>query len=154
VDGEKETIIKGIAHGACDYMVKPVSLKKLKNIWQHVVRKNLRAMNHDSSSDSDDADQMEVKPVIVEGERGYAKCKSCSKKMKNDADSSDENKECMGVPTTQKKPRVSWTGELHRRFLEVVDQLGESKGSQLFFISYSPNQILCFLDLFSVTKKF
>ncbi|KAK1612930.1 hypothetical protein QYE76_036603 [Lolium multiflorum] len=125
VDGEKETIIKGIAHGACDYMVKPVNVKKLKNIWQHVVRKNLRVMNHDSSSDSDDADQMEVKPVIVEGERGYAKCKRCSKKMKNDADSSDENKECMGVPTTQKKPRVSWTGELHRRFLEVVDQLGE-----------------------------
>ncbi|KAF6154405.1 hypothetical protein GIB67_028297 [Kingdonia uniflora] len=37
---DKNIIMKGVKHGACDYLVKPVMLKDLKNIWQHVIRKN------------------------------------------------------------------------------------------------------------------
>ncbi|KAF6135425.1 hypothetical protein GIB67_027299 [Kingdonia uniflora] len=36
----KNTIMKGVKHRTCDYLVKPVMLKELKNIWQHVIRKN------------------------------------------------------------------------------------------------------------------
>ena len=32
-------VMKGIELGAVDYLEKPVSLDKLRNIWQHVVRK-------------------------------------------------------------------------------------------------------------------
>jgi DNA-binding response OmpR family regulator len=32
-------VMKGIELGAVDYLEKPVSLPKLRNIWQHVVRK-------------------------------------------------------------------------------------------------------------------
>ncbi|KFK34762.1 hypothetical protein AALP_AA5G190300 [Arabis alpina] len=32
-------VMKGVTHGACDYLLKPVRLEELKNIWQHVVRK-------------------------------------------------------------------------------------------------------------------
>ena len=31
--------MKGITHGACDYLLKPVRLEELRNIWQHVVRR-------------------------------------------------------------------------------------------------------------------
>ena len=31
--------MKGIQHGACDYLLKPVRMKELRNIWQHVCRK-------------------------------------------------------------------------------------------------------------------
>ncbi len=31
--------MKGITHGACDYLLKPVRLEELQNIWQHVLRK-------------------------------------------------------------------------------------------------------------------
>ncbi|CAK8566481.1 unnamed protein product [Lathyrus sativus] len=31
-------VMKGISHGACDYLLKPVRLEELNNIWQHVVR--------------------------------------------------------------------------------------------------------------------
>jgi len=31
--------MKGITHGACDYLLKHVRIEELKNIWQHVVRK-------------------------------------------------------------------------------------------------------------------
>ncbi|CAM0870078.1 unnamed protein product [Alopecurus aequalis] len=125
-NGEKESVLKGITHGACDYLVKPVHIKELKNIWQHVIRKNPGVLNH-FSSDSDD-DKRVVQPVIVEDEEDDAKSKKCSKnKKKYDGDHSDENKESMSVPTTRKKPRVSWTGPLHRRFLQVVNHLGVDK---------------------------
>ncbi|KAM0930442.1 hypothetical protein ACQ4PT_001121 [Festuca glaucescens] len=118
VNGEKATVYRGIRHGACDYIVKPANIKEIRNIWQHVVRKNHVAMIH-NSSDSDDADQRVAQPVIA---KGGAKSKKCSKKKRNDGEGSDDNRESRR--TTRKKPRVSWTGELHNRFLEVVNRLG------------------------------
>jgi two-component response regulator ARR-B family len=38
-DDSKNVVMKGVTHGACDYLIKPVRIKALKNIWQHVVRK-------------------------------------------------------------------------------------------------------------------
>ena len=32
-------MMKGVMHGACDYLIKPVRIEALKNIWQHVVQK-------------------------------------------------------------------------------------------------------------------
>uniref|UniRef100_A0ACD5Z8D1 Uncharacterized protein n=1 Tax=Avena sativa TaxID=4498 RepID=A0ACD5Z8D1_AVESA len=122
-DGDNTTVNKGITHGACGYLVKPVRITELRNIWQHVIRKNLGAMSN-NNRDNDDPDQRVVPPVIVLGERGGAKGKKCSKKNKNDGHGSDENKETMHVHTTQRKPRVSWTGELQRRFMKVVNRLG------------------------------
>src|SRR4051812_16663342 len=85
VDGEKDTVYKGIAHGACDYLLKPINMKDLMNIWQHVVRKNLGAMNH-NTSESDDDDQRVVQQMIVDGERSASMGKKCVKKMENYGD--------------------------------------------------------------------
>ncbi|XP_058781876.1 two-component response regulator ORR24-like [Vicia villosa] len=38
--GDTNLLMKGISHGACDYLLKPVRLEELRNIWQHVVRRN------------------------------------------------------------------------------------------------------------------
>lgn len=38
-DDRKQVVMKGVTHGACDYLIKPVRIEALKNIWQHVVRK-------------------------------------------------------------------------------------------------------------------
>lgn len=38
-DGRTSAVMKGIRHGACDYLIKPIREEELKNIWQHVVRK-------------------------------------------------------------------------------------------------------------------
>ncbi|MBA0770430.1 hypothetical protein Gotri_019067 [Gossypium trilobum] len=37
-----KVVMKGVTHGAYDYLIKPVRIEALKNIWQHVVwkRKN------------------------------------------------------------------------------------------------------------------
>jgi hypothetical protein len=144
VNGEKATMYRGIRHGACDYIVKPADIKETRNIWQHVVRKNHVAVIH-NSSDSDDADQRVARPVIA---KGGAKSKKCSKKKRNDGEGSDDNRGRRR--NTWKKPRVSWTGELHNRFLEVVNRLGiDSKISQFFSLLISPQKnCLRFLDLF------
>lgn len=38
-NGETSTVMKGVNHGAVDYLLKPVRIEELKNIWQHVIRK-------------------------------------------------------------------------------------------------------------------
>ncbi|BFG17919.1 hypothetical protein CerSpe_041930 [Prunus speciosa] len=37
-----EDVMKATTHGACDYLVKPVHIKELKNIWQHVIRRKMK----------------------------------------------------------------------------------------------------------------
>ncbi|MBA0705274.1 hypothetical protein Golax_017478 [Gossypium laxum] len=41
-DARKQVVMKGVTYGACDYLIKPVRIETLKNIWQHVVRKKAR----------------------------------------------------------------------------------------------------------------
>ncbi|CAL5435846.1 unnamed protein product [Camellia sinensis] len=38
---DKESVMKGVSYGARDYLIEPVRLEEVKNIWQHVVWKNL-----------------------------------------------------------------------------------------------------------------
>ncbi|XP_047945049.1 two-component response regulator ORR21-like [Salvia hispanica] len=38
-DVSKSVVMRSVTHGACDYLIKPVQMKELKNIWQHVIRK-------------------------------------------------------------------------------------------------------------------
>jgi len=39
VDGDDTNVLKGVTHGAVDFLIKPVRHEELKNIWQHVYRK-------------------------------------------------------------------------------------------------------------------
>ena len=41
VDGETNNVMKGVQHGACHYLLKPIRMKELKNIWQHVFQKKM-----------------------------------------------------------------------------------------------------------------
>jgi two-component response regulator ARR-B family len=36
-DSSRETVLKGINHGACDYLIKPVQMDELKKIGEHVL---------------------------------------------------------------------------------------------------------------------
>lgn len=39
-NGEHTTVMRGVTHGACDFLIKPVRIEELRNIWQHVVRRS------------------------------------------------------------------------------------------------------------------
>ena len=32
-------VLQGVTHGAVDFLIKPVRVEELRNVWQHVVRR-------------------------------------------------------------------------------------------------------------------
>jgi DNA-binding response OmpR family regulator len=38
-NGETNTVLRGVTHGAVDFLIKPVRLEELRNLWQHVIRR-------------------------------------------------------------------------------------------------------------------
>ena len=133
VNGETKTVMKGITHGACDYLLKPVRIEELKNIWQHVVRRKF------SSRDCVNLDTYEEcnKPPSVDSDYMYGQvtCGSPdqsgrpSKKRKEyHSEEEDEDEDSNGQdnddPSAPKRPRVVWSVELHRKFVAAVNHLG------------------------------
>ncbi|KAH1056089.1 hypothetical protein J1N35_034154 [Gossypium stocksii] len=50
----KLLVIKGITHGACDYLLKPARIEELQNIWQHVIRRKKFDRKDQNGSGSQD----------------------------------------------------------------------------------------------------
>lgn len=38
-NGNTDVVLRGVTHGAVDFLIKPVRLEELRNAWQHVVRR-------------------------------------------------------------------------------------------------------------------
>lgn len=38
-NGETNVVLRGVTHGAVDFLIKPVRIEELRNVWQHVVRR-------------------------------------------------------------------------------------------------------------------
>lgn len=38
-NGETSVVLRGVTHGAVDFLIKPVRIRELRNVWQHVVRR-------------------------------------------------------------------------------------------------------------------
>lgn len=38
-NGETNVVLRGVTHGAVDFLIKPVRIEELRNAWQHVVRR-------------------------------------------------------------------------------------------------------------------
>lgn len=129
VNGDPKLVMKGVTHGACDYLVKPVRLEELRNIWQHVIRRKKsdpkkQSKSHDqvqAHQGSGDVQGSSMKGNIDQNGR-------VSRKRKDEDDDSEDDGNDSEDPGTQKKPRVVWSIELHRKFVAAVNQLGiESK---------------------------
>lgn len=50
VDCDVKSVMKGIMHGAVDYLAKPVRLEELKLIWKHVARRSLNEKKDQNDS--------------------------------------------------------------------------------------------------------
>lgn len=104
---ETSVVMQGITHGAVDYLLKPVRIEELRNIWQHVVRRRGDAslhLNEDLMTESGET----------------------SRKRK-EVSSSDGGKNGNDEKGGQKKARVVWSVELHQQFVNAVHQLGVDK---------------------------
>nr|CAD1832557.1 unnamed protein product [Ananas comosus var. bracteatus] len=123
-DTRTSLVMKGIKHGACDYLIKPVRIEELKNIWQHVFRKNKKNMNHQG-----------------EGADGSSKSQKKRRDVKEEDDGELENSD----PSSSKKPRVVWSVELHQQFVHAVNHLGFDKAV--------PKKILELMNVPGLTRE-
>nr|CAB3470997.1 unnamed protein product [Digitaria exilis] len=121
---DKETMVKGIKNGACDYLVKPACLDQLRNIWMHVARNKMKNAGNNVRSGKDGAGHKLRSADGENSEDGANHTKKYSKKNKKYGNQAEEDKD---GTSTQKKQRVQWTGQLHHKFLEAVNTIGMDK---------------------------
>ncbi|CAM0913110.1 unnamed protein product [Alopecurus aequalis] len=155
VNGETKTVLKGITHGACDYLLKPVRIEELRNVWQHVVR---RKFSNREPSNLDFCKEFSKQPRTEDSYHGLSQvtCGSsdqgnmASKKRKEphseDEDNGDDNDaQDNDEASVSKKPRVVWSVELHRKFVAAVNQLGIDKAV--------PKRILELMNVEKLTRE-
>lgn len=137
VDGETSRVMKGVQHGACDYLLKPIRMKELRNIWQHVFRKRIHEVRDIEGHESFE----EIQMLRCGGELsddGFLFCGDLvSGKKRKDVDSKHDDRVSGGDPSSAKKARVVWTVDLHQKFVKAVNLIGfESMMFIIFLVSY------------------
>ncbi|KAL0447207.1 UNVERIFIED_CONTAM: Two-component response regulator ORR26 [Sesamum latifolium] len=126
VDGETSRVMKGVQHGACDYLLKPIRMKELRNIWQHVFRKRIHEVRDIEGHECLEELQM-MRSGIEQSDDGYFFSGDLvSGKKRKDADNKHDDRVC-GDPSSVKKARVVWTVDLHQKFVKAVNQIGCEK---------------------------
>ncbi|KAI4337262.1 hypothetical protein L6164_015701 [Bauhinia variegata] len=147
-NGDPKLVMKGITHGACDYLLKPVRIEELKNIWQHVIRrKKFDAKDRNKGISQDKAHSGSGNGLKSAG-TGNSDQNGKMNKRRKDQDEEDEENENgheNDDPSTQKKPRVVWSVELHRKFVAAVNQLGIDKAV--------PKKILDLMNVEKLTRE-
>lgn len=124
VDGETSRVMKGVQHGACDYLLKPIRMKELRNIWQHVFRKRIHEVRDIEGHESLEEIQMMRSELLDDGYFFGGDLVS-SKKRKDVDNKNDDRLGC--DPSSLKKARVVWTVDLHQKFVKAVNQIGFEK---------------------------
>lgn len=153
-NGETKAVMKGITHGACDYLLKPVRIEELKNIWQHVVRR--RKFDRKEYHSLDNGEEYEkLQAANSEGTQatdanGLVDQNGKLNRKRKDQNDEDEDDYEEGThesedPSSQKKPRVVWSVELHRKFVAAVNQLGIDKAV--------PKRILDIMNVDKLTRE-
>ncbi|KAK7319081.1 hypothetical protein RJT34_03794 [Clitoria ternatea] len=138
-------VMKGVQHGACDYLLKPIRMKELRNIWQHVFRKRMHEARefetlesfegmHLMRSGSDQSDDCNL----------FALEEMTSTKKRKDVDNKHDCRE-LGDHSPTKKARVVWSVDLHQKFVKAVNQIG--------FDKVGPKKILDLMNVPWLTRE-
>jgi two-component response regulator ARR-B family len=121
-------MMKSIQHGVCDYFVKPVRLEQLKTLWMHVVRKRMHYPSNCISKSDYDGHRLQSRDGEVENGENHNM--ECSRKKMKDGCGTREGR---GNTSTSRRKRFQWSGEQHRKFVEVVNCIGMD--SKSFYLS-------------------
>ncbi|XP_073285455.1 two-component response regulator ARR1-like isoform X2 [Primulina huaijiensis] len=144
-DDSKDVVMKGVTHGACDYLIKPVRMEALKNIWQHVVRKKKhegKDKDFENSGGVEDGDQKQK--IFEDGDYSSSANEENRNSKKRKDEEGDDAEERDDV-STHKKPRVVWSSELHLKFMDAVNKLGLEKAV--------PKKILELMNVPALTRE-
>ncbi|XP_010429508.1 PREDICTED: two-component response regulator ARR12-like [Camelina sativa] len=140
VHSDPKYVMKGVTHGACDYLLKPVRIEELKNIWQHVVRSKSRGSNNNNVGEKRDGSGNEGG-----GNSDQNNGRANRKRKDQYNEEEDEERDDNDDSSAQKKQRVVWTVELHKKFVAAVNQLGYEKAM--------PKKILDLMNVEKLTRE-
>lgn len=115
---DQANIWRAITNGARDYLLKPVRLQQIRNIWQHVFRKNID--NFEKSSITKEITEQISLPQKIDHD---------DEKLKKEED------ETKPQQPTGKKTRFTWTPDLHFKFINAIRELGERGKSSVLSLS-------------------
>ena len=128
VDGETSRVMKGVQHGACDYLLKPIRMKELRNIWQHVYRKKINEVKEIESQDHESNEGTQItKKGLNDFEYDLLLCGSdlnSTKKRKELENEEHGDQDFSNNPGALKKARVVWSVDLHQKFVNAVNHIG------------------------------
>ncbi|XP_028064338.1 two-component response regulator ARR1-like isoform X4 [Camellia sinensis] len=143
-DDSKSVVMKGVTHGACDYLIKPVRIEALRNIWQHVVRKRKNEWKDFEQSGSIDEGEQQQQKLSEDADFSSSANEGSWRNAKRRKDEEDEVEE-RDDTSSSKKPRVVWSVELHQQFVAAVNQLGIDKAV--------PKKILELMNVPGLTRE-
>ncbi|KAK3002480.1 hypothetical protein RJ639_020333 [Escallonia herrerae] len=142
-DDSKNVVMKGVTHGACDYLIKPVRIEALRNIWQHVVRKRKHEWkDFEQSGSVADGERQQKPPEDADYSSSANEGNWRSAKRRKDEEDEIEDRD---DTSSLKKPRVVWSVELHQQFVAAVNQLGIDKAV--------PKKILELMNVPGLTRE-
>lgn len=132
VDGETSRVMKGVQHGACDYLLKPIRMKELRNIWQHVYRKRIHEIKDIENFEGFESLQMTRYGLDLSDDGHFFGGEDLTARKRKESDSKHDDRDS-GDPSSTKKARVVWSVDLHQKFVKAVNQIGfDSKLSTYF----------------------
>lgn len=145
VDGETSRVMRGVQHGACDYLLKPIRMKELRNIWQHVYRKKIHEVR-DTESHEGLEEILMMRNVSEQSDDGYLLCGGdmTPGKKRKDAEHKHDDKD-FADHSSVKKARVVWTVDLHQKFVKAVNHIG--------FEKVGPKKILDLMNVPWLTRE-
>lgn len=146
-NGETSNVMKGISQGACDYLLKPVRVEELRNIWQHVVRKqSTSAKGLKDASGAKDCERARATQSEPESTTlAHNENASCGIQRKRkgfvDEESANEDDENLCA----KRQRVVWSVDLHQKFERAINHLGLEQAV--------PKRILDLMNVAGLTRE-
>ncbi|XP_020596008.1 two-component response regulator ORR26-like isoform X2 [Phalaenopsis equestris] len=146
VDGETSRVMKGVQHGACDYLLKPIRMKELRNIWQHVYRKRAHELKDlESHEIIDDIQILRSGLEKFDDKLLVSTSEMISLGKRKDLDTREFSDQDFYDSVTVKKARVVWSIDLHKKFVNAVDQIG--------FDKVGPKKILDLMNVPGLTRE-
>ncbi|KAL2338492.1 hypothetical protein Fmac_012938 [Flemingia macrophylla] len=145
---DKEKVMKGVIYGACDYLMKPVRIEELQNIWQHVLRRKIDSQDKNRTASEKNACNMAGEGCQAMAWKIFAdQNKKLGQKMKepSEVEEEEEDDQENEEPSNRKRRRLVWDDELHRKFVAAINQLGIDKAF--------PKKILDLMNVEGLTRE-
>ncbi|KAK6260765.1 hypothetical protein SCA6_015239 [Theobroma cacao] len=123
IDSNGKAVLGSLFKGAVLYLVKPIAMDDLKNLWQFafikesknvVAAEEIFGFEEELSLENASDVTVESQPLIGEGGQNY------QNEKRERSDDMENNEEDNDDSVALKKPKLIWTNELHNRFLEAI----------------------------------